>query len=142
MGSKLQSGGDWRLERVFNYVTRDLSTRPSLSELAQLVALERTYFCRYFRTATGRSFSAWHKQVRLEHAKKLLRTTKVSIGAIGAAIGYGDCTTFGRFFRKHTSLTPREYRLLQRSHPQMFYPSTITAENSSTNAETHLNAIK
>jgi AraC-like DNA-binding protein len=122
---------NWRLVRVLEYVQRDLTKRPSLKEIARVAALERTYFCRYFQRECGVCFSAWHKRVRIEHAKQLLVSTAMPVSAIGAAIGYSDPTTFGRIFRKETKASPRQYRAQQRASGR----NTTHVENSTMDAE-------
>jgi YesN/AraC family two-component response regulator len=46
----------------------------------------------------------------MEYAGELLRTTSLSVGDIAELSGYNDYFYFARFFKKHTGVTPTEYR--------------------------------
>lgn len=56
------------------------------------------------------SFSAQLAQARAAHAAQLLATTAQSPAQIGYACGYADQAHFGREFKRHTALTPLQYR--------------------------------
>ena len=49
-------------------------------------------------------------RVRIEAAKRLLEETRSNVDEITAAVGYTDPRSFGRLFRRHTGMSPREYR--------------------------------
>jgi AraC-like DNA-binding protein len=105
---------DLRLARAIRFITQDLTRRPTLAAIARVASLERTYFCKCFQKAFGMTFSEWNSRVRVEESQRLLCTTRLPITAIASAVGYGDVTTFERNFRRVTSLTPRQYRRLQK----------------------------
>lgn len=62
------------------------------------------------KTATRRSAMDWINLSRISQAKSLLGTTELPLIDIAARIGLEDQSYFSRFFKKHTSLTPLEYR--------------------------------
>jgi AraC-like DNA-binding protein len=82
----------------------------TLTDVAGLLLLERTYCCRVFQQQTGMSFSGWLRKIRIGKAKKLLRVPGNSITAVSHAVGYSDVTTFERNFRKELGLSPSTYR--------------------------------
>ena len=49
-------------------------------------------------------------EIRIEHAKKLLRSSNAKITDIAIQIGYNDEKYFIRTFKKCTGMTPNEYR--------------------------------
>lgn len=53
---------------------------------------------------------AYLSQIRLLEAKKLLITTNQLSREIANAIGFSDELYFIRFFKKHTGLTPKQFR--------------------------------
>jgi transcriptional regulator GlxA family with amidase domain len=69
---------------------------------------------RRFRQATGRTPVQYLQQVRLDHAKELLRTSNLSVAEVAFSSGYPDASYFSAQFRKSISLSPREYRDLVR----------------------------
>lgn len=130
-GPRILGCEDLRLARAIQYVTRDLTKRATLTAIAKIVGLERTYFCKCFKKCIGLSFLEWNTLVRVEEAQRLLRETKRSVGAIALAVGYSDLTTFERNFKKFVAISPRRYRQQQES----VLRNTRIAENFTRNAE-------
>lgn len=61
----------------------------------------------------NKSFPDFMNEYRIEEAKKLLLngiSEKMTLEAIGYECGFGSKTSFNKAFKKHTSLTPSEYR--------------------------------
>ncbi len=50
------------------------------------------------------------RQVRVERAKELLRSTTLKHYAIGRETGYKNEVTFCRFFKRQAGITPKAYR--------------------------------
>lgn len=48
--------------------------------------------------------------LRMEHAKELLKNTNMLVREISTAVGYEDDHVFMRRFKKHTGMTPGQYR--------------------------------
>lgn len=106
-----------RRARAVGYIGRleqMLVDRPqisvTLSDVAYILDLERTYCCRVFRDITGKSFSEWIRGIRIQKAQGLLRVTVYSITDISHAVGYPDVTTFARNFRRELGLNPMAFR--------------------------------
>jgi transcriptional regulator GlxA family with amidase domain len=82
----------------------------TMDQVAGYVCLSPRQFKRRFKRATGDGPLAYLQTVRIEAAKTRLETTLESIDAITRQIGYEDSSAFRRLFKKHTDLSPREYR--------------------------------
>ena len=82
----------------------------TLSDLAYIVDLERTYCCKVFRSITGKSFSQWIRRIRIKKARELLRCSAHSITDISHAVGYTDITTFERNFLREVGVNPTTFR--------------------------------
>lgn len=48
--------------------------------------------------------------LRMKRAKEFLTETGLSIKAVSYETGYSDPNYFSKIFKKHTGLTPTEYR--------------------------------
>jgi len=51
-----------------------------------------------------------HQRVKVEHAKQLLEAGKDNIKEVSFSTGYEDLNYFRDVFKRHTGLTPQEYR--------------------------------
>ncbi|ERL65941.1 helix-turn-helix transcriptional regulator [Schleiferilactobacillus shenzhenensis] len=85
-----------------------------LPAVAARFNLSDGYLSRYIKEATGVSFSALLQQLRLREAAQLLATTRLSIEAIVAQVGYGDVSHFYRIFRARYGVTPGQYRVVHK----------------------------
>ena len=98
------------IKRLENLIDESSGFPITLIDVAYLLDLEPTYCCKIFRRVAGESFSSWSRRIRIEKAKKLLRHSSLSVTEVAMASGYADVTTFGRNFRRCTSVSPSEFR--------------------------------
>ncbi len=82
----------------------------SLRALAGEVHLNPTYFHRIFRAACGMTPLAYLTEVRVSHAKFLLRNTDRSVTEIAGQCGFSSYNYFCTVFRKATGLSPGAFR--------------------------------
>ena len=98
------------IKRVKEYVSKHFPERISLEEAAEYVHLNPAYFSALFSQSTGQTFKEYINMVRIEEAMRLLKNTDYAILDIAVAVGLGDQSYFSKVFKKHTGLTPRQYR--------------------------------
>jgi len=60
--------------------------------------------------ATGASLTEHVQRLRIENAKRLLESGDKTVDEISADVGYEETAFFRRLFKRHTGLTPIEYR--------------------------------
>ena len=84
----------------------------NISTLASTMHLSLPYLSTVFKNATGQKISAYLSKRRLEYAQQLLRDSFIPIRDICLRSGYDDPRYFARFFKKHTGMTPSEFRNL------------------------------
>ena len=89
-----------------NYADAELS----LNVLATQVNLSASHFSVVFSQETGINFKEYLTQVRLNKAKELLRMTALRSADIAYQVGYNDPHYFSSVFKKHTGLSPIEFR--------------------------------
>ena len=82
----------------------------ALDDLARSAGLNRSYFVRRFKRATGLSPMAWLARRRAEKAAVLLLTTDRPIAHIGRQVGWHDPNYFARRFRQAFGMSARTYR--------------------------------
>ena len=89
-----------------NYADKDIS----LHSVARAVNISPNHFSTVFSQETGETFISYMTRVRLEQAKALLKTTQMRTSDVGYEVGYNDTHYFSYVFKKHTGMTPKEYR--------------------------------
>jgi AraC family transcriptional regulator len=108
----LYEGGlsDRQLLQVTDYINAHLANNIQLSDLAALVELSQFHFSRLFKQSTGATPYQYILQQRLERAKQLLKTTKLSVMEIAMLCGFSSHSHLGKLFRQHIGITPKNYR--------------------------------
>lgn len=106
----LQRDGDPAIAAAQAWIRRKLDQALSIGALADHLAMSERTLLRHFHAKTGKSPKAYIQDLRLGRAKELLETSTQPLGAIVAAIGYQDESTFRRLFKRATGLTPQDYR--------------------------------
>jgi transcriptional regulator GlxA family with amidase domain len=92
------------------HLSRDLAMMVATAMTSHLCCSERTV-SRRFAQAMGCSPGIYLQRMRIDEAKRLLETTRHSIEAVCAKVGYADTHFFRRVFKRETGLTPRDYRV-------------------------------
>ncbi|PWV97853.1 two-component system response regulator YesN [Paenibacillus cellulosilyticus] len=95
---------------MIEYIERHLQEDLSLQQLAARFFLSREYVSRRFRQETGVTLSEYVERHRMEHATKLLANRSYKVADIAEIVGYTDEKYFSKVFKKHTGLSPQQYR--------------------------------
>ena len=98
------------IRQAKNFVVQHYAESISLAQVAKHVCLSTSYFSTLFKTETGVGFVEYLQHIRIEQAKKLLKTSKMRIADIAEKVGYRDIKFFNKIFVKETTVTPSEYR--------------------------------
>ena len=92
--------------RLAEYIEAHLAHSISLGTLAQLACMSEYHLARMFRVSFGMPPSAWIAQRRVEHARRLLKTTNHPLQQIADACGYADLSHFSHRFRDSVGAPP------------------------------------
>ena len=95
---------------LVDYVRANLASNLSVTELAGLVRMSPSHFARVFKASFGVSPYRFVMQERIEAAKRMLSSTKLSASQVGAAFGFASQSHFVKVFRQFTGVTPKQYR--------------------------------
>ncbi|MBQ8161229.1 MAG: response regulator [Clostridia bacterium] len=99
------------VERMEQYVRDHLSEGVTLQTMAEDMQMHPAYLSRYFKEKTGMNFHLFHRRVRMERAKELLRDTQLKVYEIAERVGYQNPQHFAVAFREETGMSPGEYRM-------------------------------
>jgi AraC family transcriptional regulator, activator of mtrCDE len=101
---------DIRLRRAIACVLDQPSAAHTVAQLAAVASMSRSAFARHFFNSVKQSPMEFVKQVRLQHAASLLRTTDLSVKSVAARTGYASRSHFSRAFRAAFDLDPTHFR--------------------------------
>jgi AraC family transcriptional regulator len=100
----------WRSRRVIAHIEASLCGSIRVRELAELVDLSVSHFCRAFKRSFGASPRAYVLRRRIELAQGLMLTTHEPLSSIALRCGMCDQAHFTRSFRRIVGETPRSWR--------------------------------
>lgn len=83
--------------------------RLPLAELACEAGLSRYHLVRAFRAETGMTPHAYQLDIRIQHARRLLRQG-AALAEVALDLGFADQSHFQRAFKQRVALTPRSYQ--------------------------------
>ena len=69
------------------------------------------YFTSVVKDKTGRTPLDWIIAITIAQAKLLLEKSKKSIKEIASELNFPEQFTFRKYFKQHTGMPPKEYRL-------------------------------
>lgn len=99
-----------RIKTMLQYIQQHYAEPLTLADIARSAAVSENECLRCFRRMVGASPIQYLKQLRIQKAAALLRTTDQKISAIGAACGFQEMSYFARTFRQLQGCTPGAYR--------------------------------
>lgn len=82
----------------------------SLSSVAEELHLNAVYLGQLFKQDTGRSFSKYLNDYRINIALEMLHNSHFDVNYIASFIGYQNQGYFYKIFKQQTGMTPSEYR--------------------------------
>ena len=109
---KTQANSEYtqRINRVTDYLRRNLDRQVKLSELAKVACFSEFHFHRIFSAVTGETLNDFTNRLRLEKAARLLRYTDQSLTDIALDCGFSSSATFSRAFRSGYDTSPSQFR--------------------------------
>ena len=107
-----EATGGWPLVTEVEKLIRVEISRLDLNvkTLASRVGCSPDHLTRQFRVVHGITPVAWITRERMRLALNLLNGTRYNIAEVGWASGFSTPSYFIRVFRKHTGITPLEWR--------------------------------
>lgn len=98
------------IERSLHYMKEKIDTPFTMTDVAEFMNMNPSYFSRYFKEEMGISFIEYVKQIKVERAKVFLTTSNMRIYEISSTLGYSSVQYFSTLFKSITGVTPQEYK--------------------------------
>lgn len=101
---------DEQITQVQIWLQDNYAKPVKMEQLAEKFGMSSRNLHRRFRSALNITPLAYLQEIRINHAKDLLKTSNLSIAEIADKIGYQDSSFFSRLFKQHLATTPMAYR--------------------------------
>lgn len=98
------------LQSIKDYLDLHYQEKITLDSLSEQFFINKFYLTRIFKEQFGLSVNNYLLQVRITHAKQLLRFTDLPIEKISQECGMNDANYFSRTFKKVEGMPPGEFR--------------------------------
>ncbi len=99
-----------RISTIVDHLTEHLAEPVSMAEVCQRVGMTESQFSRYFRRATGNTFTDFVNRLRVNRACQLLMESDRYITNICYDVGFNNVANFNRRFLQIKGITPKEFR--------------------------------
>jgi len=99
-----------QIHDVVSRITDHLADDHSASALAAELGMSESRFSRFFRKATGNTFTDFVNRVRISRACQLLMDTDQQVTHICYEVGFNNVANFNRRFLEIKGMTPTEFR--------------------------------
>lgn len=110
--SRAAGGGlaDWRAKRVAAFVEDNIDSSIRVGDLARIVLLSTSHFCRAFKQTFGETPLRYVARQRMRRAQDIMLCSRDSLAKIAVDCGMCDQAHFSRVFRKIVGVNPGAWR--------------------------------
>lgn len=108
--NSFKGGDSEKMSLVYDYVMSNFKNKIALDEVAEMLNMTTSSFCRYFKPRANKTFTRFVNEIRIGHARKLLLEDNFNISQISYECGFNALSNFNRQFKSITELSPHEYR--------------------------------
>jgi AraC-like DNA-binding protein len=99
-----------RINKVCTFIQNNFNQKISLKQVADLIYLTESNFCKFFKKATGKTYSDYLNELRINEACRLLFQTDKTISQVSFECGFETLSYFNRVFLNKKGVTPSMFR--------------------------------
>ncbi|MUT68804.1 response regulator [Paenibacillus sp. NEAU-GSW1] len=106
-----------QVQEALQYLNENMQKSPTMRDTAEHLHMNASYLSVLFKEQTGLTFSEYATRRKVQKAKELLSTTRLSINDIAEQVGYQTAKYFVKVFRQMEGTSPGQYRKIN-SHSE------------------------
>lgn len=110
MNRKTEKQYEDDVEKVVNFFHEKCFENIKFSDVLKITDIGENNFKKYFRKITGSSVMHYFKKLKIEQAKKLIKTTSFNFTQISQMLNYDSIHYFSRQFKRIEGISPTEYK--------------------------------
>lgn len=96
--------------KIISFMEQRLYGKFTMDELSHELSFGKTYISRCFTKACGYSIIDYFTKMKINEAKKLIRTSKYNFFEISEMLMFSNSHYFSTVFKKYTGMTPSQYK--------------------------------
>ncbi len=100
----------FHVRKAIDYTIQNYMESLTLIDISTHLGLNKCYFCNLFKKETGKTYSQFLNEVRIEKSKNLLIKSNLSTLEVALSVGYNNQNYFTIAFKKITGTTPLKYK--------------------------------
>jgi two-component system response regulator YesN len=97
-------------DKFITYMQQNYTKDISLESIATNFGIHKVYLAKIFKDKLGKSVNGYIRELRIEKAMELLRTSNYNISDIVHMVGFNNAQSFYIIFGRIAGVTPKEYR--------------------------------
>jgi len=101
-----------RLMRAREFIDSSYQSSLDLGQISKVACLSRFHFLRLFRTAFNKTPHQYLTHRRIEKAKELLSSSRLTVTDVCFEVGFESLGSFSSLFHKHVGYAPVSYRAI------------------------------
>lgn len=114
----LEQGRIYAGKKKFRYVEeakkymeeRFMDCSLSANEISEHIGISPSYFSSLFNEIQNQSLTSYLNEIRVGQAKNMLAVSLIPVKDVGFRCGFNSASVFGRVFKKHTGVSPKQFR--------------------------------
>ena len=95
---------------IKEYINSRCEENIRIEEICEAFGYSKSFLCRFFKSHTSDSLSAYANKVKMAKARELLRDNTLNISEISSRLSFENPQYFARAFKRDCGMTPTEWK--------------------------------
>ena len=110
INGRSKSRKDVIFEKYMREVLKHYKTERSVAFYADKLCLTAKHLSSVVKEMSGKTASEWIERFVILEARALLKSSDMSIQQIAEQLNFANQSFFGKYFKHHMGISPKEYR--------------------------------